>query len=280
MISGLLAVLGSAVCYGVASVLQAVGARRAPQSAGTVSARLLVRALREAPFVTGVTLDAAGWVLQVLALRNLPLFVVQAGQASNLAVTAVVAVPLLAARPSGRQWWAVGGVCAGLGLLASSAGRQSPLPPGPWFGLGLLFSALALAGCGLAVRRTRSAARPAILGSVAGLGFGITALAARGLTSLSPGHLLRDPAAWALAVGGIIGFLFFTGGLQSGSVTVVSAAVVMAETTVPAIVGVLVLGDHSRHGFIPVAAAGFVLALLGALTLAGYGEPARVQAEG
>lgn len=270
---GLLAVLGSAVCYGVASVFQAIGARRAPDNDRTVGPRILVRALREGPFVAGVALDGGGFVLQMIALRSLPLFVVQAGQASNLAVTAVIAVPVLAARLSGRQWGGVAGVCAGLALLSSSAGDENPAPPGPWFGLGLLASVLALTALGLAVGRTGSRARPVILGSVAGLGFGITALGARGLTDWSPAHLVRDPAAWALAIGGVIGFLFFTGGLNSGSVTVVSAAVVVTETVVPAVVGVLVLGDHARHGFVPVAVVGFVLAVLGALALAVSEEP-------
>jgi drug/metabolite transporter (DMT)-like permease len=273
VIWGLLAVLGSAVCYGVASVLQAIGTRRTPDPGRAVGPRLLVRALRQGPFAGGIALDVAGWVLQVIALRSLPLFVVQAGQASNLAVTAVVAVPVLAARPTGRQWWAIAAVCAGLALLVSSAGKENPVPPGSWFGYGLLISVLALSAVGLVVGRTRSPARPAILGSVAGLGFGITALAARGLTNLSPAHLPRDPAAWAMAVGGVIGFLFFTAGLSSGSVTVVSAALVVAETVVPAIVGVLVLGDHARHGFVPVAVVGFALAVFGALALAGSEEP-------
>jgi drug/metabolite transporter (DMT)-like permease len=274
---GLLAVLGSAVCYGVASVCQAIGARRAPEDGGSVAPRILVRALRQGPFVAGVALDGGGFVLQVIALRALPLFVVQAGQASNLAVTAVVAVPVLAARLRGRQWGGVAGVCAGLALLGVSAGPENPVPPGPWFGVGLLVSVLALAAVGVAVGRTALPARPAILGSVAGLGFGITALAARGLTDWSPGELVRDPAAWSLALGGVIGFLFFTGGLNSGSVTVVSAAVVVTETVVPAVVGVLVLGDHARHGFVPVASAGFVLAVLGALVLAASEKPVPAQ---
>jgi drug/metabolite transporter (DMT)-like permease len=274
VILGLLAVLGSAVCYGVASVLQAIGARRTPDSGRMVDPRVLVRTLRQAPFLAGILLDAGGWVLQFIALRGLPLFLVQAGQASNLAVTAVVAVPVLGARLGGRQWAAIAGVCAGLALVASSAGQENPVRPGPWFGVGLLISVLALAASGLTGDRTRSRARPAILGSAAGLGFGVTALAARGLASLSPGHLVRDPAAYALVGASAIAFLFFTTGLRGGSVTVVSAAVVVTETTVPAIVGVLVLGDHPRAGFVPMAAAGFALAVLGALALARFGEPA------
>jgi hypothetical protein len=112
-----------------------------------------------------------------------------------------------------------------------------------------------------------------VLGAVAGLGFGLTALAARSLTNLSPAHLVRDPALYAAVGGGVVAFLFFATGLQRGSVTAVSAAVVVGETAVPAVVGILVLGDHTRPGFAAVAVVGFLLAVAGALALSRFGEP-------
>jgi hypothetical protein len=40
----------------------------------------------------------------------------------------------------------------------------------------------------------------------------------------------------------------------------------------PAVVGVLFLGDTARHGFIGLAALGFILAVICALALARFGE--------
>jgi len=85
---------------------------------------------------------------------------------------------------------------------------------------------------------------------------------------------VRDPSAYALAAGGVVAFLFFTTGLQRGSVTAVTAAVVVAETVVPAAVGVFALGDSTRAGLAPLAVAGFGLSIAGALVLARFGEPA------
>jgi hypothetical protein len=47
---------------------------------------------------------------------------------------------------------------------------------------------------------------------------------------------------------------------------------VVGETVLPAVVGVVVLGDEAKHGWVPVAVGGFVLAVGGALALARFGE--------
>jgi drug/metabolite transporter (DMT)-like permease len=257
----------------VATVLQARGVRTVPHG-DAVDPRLLVRVMRQGPFVAGVALDVVGALAQFWALRYLPLFLVQAAQAGNLAVTAVVAVPLLRARLTVRQWYAVGGVCAGLAMLAVSAGRENPAHVAFAARLGLLACVGLLAVAGFVAGRAAPPVRSVALGLAAGLGFGAVALAARTLESLSPAHLVRDPSAYALAVGGVVAFLFFTTGLQGGSVTAVTAAVVVAETVVPAAVGVFALGDSTRAGLAPLAIAGFGLSVAGALALARFGEPA------
>jgi drug/metabolite transporter (DMT)-like permease len=273
VIFALLAAAGSAICYGVASVLQAMGAR-STHDTGTVDPRLLARLLRNTPFVAGMLMDLTGGVLQFVALRTLPLFLVQATQAANLAVTALVAVPVLGARLAARHWWAVLAVTAGLALLASSAGAENPREPGFGFRLALLACVAILAAVGMLAGRVRkSTLGSSTLGGVAGLGFGLTALAARSLTNLSPLHVVRDPAVYAAIGGGVVAFLFFATGLQRGSVTAVSAAVVVGETALPALVGILALGDHPRPGFAPVAVLGFLLAVIGALALSRFGEP-------
>jgi hypothetical protein len=38
------------------------------------------------------------------------------------------------------------------------------------------------------------------------------------------------------------------------------------------VIGLLLLGDHARPGWLPVAAAGFAVAVAGALALARFGE--------
>ena len=79
MISFLLAGL-AAVLYGVAAILQAVGARRAVAATGGTAG-----VVRQWPYMTGLGLDLCGWLLSLAASRHLPLFAVQAVLASRSA---------------------------------------------------------------------------------------------------------------------------------------------------------------------------------------------------
>jgi drug/metabolite transporter (DMT)-like permease len=111
-----------------------------------------------------------------------------------------------------------------------------------------------------------------VLGTVAGLGYGVLGVAARVLTGFEPLTLIRDPAAYAVVAGGIISFVFYATALEGGSVTVATAAVVLSETLPPALIGVIFLGDTTRRGLAPVAVIGFVVAVASALALARFGE--------
>jgi drug/metabolite transporter (DMT)-like permease len=268
MALGVLAALVSALCYGVAAVLQAKAAALHPAGSGSSTLfRLVVRA----PFVAGMALDAAGFAAQFTALRVAPVFLVQAAQAASLAVTAGVAVVVLKIRLSARDRGSVGLTCAGLAALAFSAGPESAAPTGVAFRVALLAAVLLLGVAGLAAGRIAEPGGSATIGLVAGLGFGVVALAARALPGLAPRELAGDPAAYALAAGGVVAFLFYARGLQRGAVTTVTAATVAGETLLPAVVGILAFGDHTRHGFVPVAVAGFAATLAGAARLAGFG---------
>jgi drug/metabolite transporter (DMT)-like permease len=260
------------VCFGVASVMQAIAARSTSVAAG-IDPRLLVRLLRQWPFVVGTGLDILGFLAELAALRSLPLFVVQAAVAANLAVTAVVAVRVLHVRLSGQEWTAVAGVCAGLAMLGLSAGHENPATVSLHFKLVLLGCVAVIAVAGVLAGRLRGRARSVVLGLAAGLGFGFVAVGSRVVKNLDPFDLLRDPATYVVAAGGLVAFLFFATALQRGSVTMTTATVVVAETLMPALVGVLLLGDGTRQGFLWVAVMGFALAVAGALALARFGEP-------
>ena len=269
MAFGVLAALISAFCYGVASVLQAKAARAAPAGPGV---RPLLRLMVRASFVVGVLLDGAGFAAQFAALRVAPVFLVQAALAGSLAVTAAVARVVLNVRLSGRDWVAVALVCAGLAALGLSAGAEGAVRTGFAFRAALVVAILLLAAVGWAARRLPEPTGSAVTGLVAGLGFGVVALAARALPELSPVRLIADPATYALAVGGLVAFLCYARALQRGVVTAVTAAVVAGETLFPAIVGIWAFGDHTRAGATPVAVAGFAATLAGAAVLSRYGE--------
>lgn len=280
MVVSLLAALLSAVCYGIASVLQAISVRAASRrsvaqvgEAGQgVDAGLLVRMLHQGMFLGSMALDLLGFVAQIVALRRLPLFAVQAIIAANLAVTAVVAAWLMHARLALREWLAVAGVVVGVGLLSLSAGAEGAARVGSPFELGLIVAVAGVGVAGFAVARLPNPYRTPALGAVAGLGYGVVAVAARILPGFGVLQLVKSPASYTLAAAGILSFLLYATALEGGSVTTATAAVILAETAPPALVGVIFLGDTTRHGLTAVAAVGFVLAVVCALLLARFGE--------
>ncbi|WP_240351494.1 hypothetical protein [Streptomyces olivoreticuli] len=275
MLLGILCALGSAVCFGTASVLQAVAARAsAPGSGSGVDPVLLLRVLRQWRYLAGLALDGVGFLLELVALRSLPIYAVGAALAASLAVTAVVASRVLGVRLSGMEWGAVCVVCGGLALLGLASGAEGHGTGSTALRVGTLAAAAAVLGLGAVAGRLPGRARAAALGLGAGFGFGVVEVAVRLIDDLSVVRVLTNPASYALLLGGGAAFLLLTSALQRGSVTVATAGMVIGETLGPALVGVAWLGDRTRPGLEPLAVAGFVLAVLGALALARFGEVA------
>ncbi|MEV5673991.1 hypothetical protein [Streptomyces sp. NPDC052179] len=266
--------LASAVCFGTASVLQAVAARAAarPGSDAGVDPALLLRALRQWRYVAGLGLDGLGFVFQVIALRSLPIYAVGAALAASLAVTAVVAARLLDVRLTGTEWGAVGVVVAGLGMLGLASGSEGHLTGSDalrWSMLGIACGVLLV---GAAAGRLPERPRALVLGLGAGCGFGVVEVAVRLIDDVTPAALLANPATYALLLGGGSAFLLLTSALQRGSVTTATAGMVLGETIGPALVGVVWLGDETRDGLGWLAVTGFAVAVAGALALARFGE--------
>jgi drug/metabolite transporter (DMT)-like permease len=271
---GLFCALGSAVCFGTASVFQAVAARRAAagSDASGVDVGLLMRAVRQGWYVLGLALDAAGFALELVALRTVPIYVVGAALAASLAVTAVVAAWLLKARLGAAEWGAVAVVCVGLAALAAASGAEGHGTGGPGLRWGTLVAAVLVLASGAVAGRLPERVRAAVLGLGAGVGFGVVTVAVRLIPDFTVSGVLANPASYAVLVGGGAAFMLLTTALQRGSVTAATAGMVIGETFGPALVGVLALGDRTREGLTGLAVAGYLLAVLGALALARFGE--------
>ncbi|MFD3835039.1 hypothetical protein ACFWWC_02070 [Streptomyces sp. NPDC058642] len=272
--------LGAAVCFGTATVLQAVAARAAG-SGGGGEAALLLRAVRQWRYLAGLGLDGVGFLLQIAALRSVPIYAVGAALASSLAVTAVVAARLLRVRLSRAEWGAVGVVCAGLAMLGVASGTEGELDGPDALKYVMLAVAVGVLLLGLGGGRLPERGRGPLLGLGAGFGFGVVEVAVRLIDSLAPSELLVNPATYALLLGGGAAFLCLTSALQRGSVTAATAAMVIGETVWPALVGVVWLGDRTREGLGWLAVLGFLVAVVGALGLARFGEaPAEEESVG
>ncbi|MFE7633265.1 MULTISPECIES: DMT family transporter [unclassified Kitasatospora] len=272
MLLGLTTALVATVCFGFGAVFQARGARSAPR-ADRVRAGLLAALARSWQFLLGTLLDIVGFALSIVALRTLPLFLVQAVTNASLAVTALAAVWLLGARLRRGDLAGILAVVVGLTLLALGSGREGRDHAAPAFHWALLATTAVLLLATLVLVRREGNAAAAGLGLLAGAGFGVTSLAVRVLDVSGPVAVLTDPAAYALAVGGLGGYLAYALALQRGTVTAATAAGTVTETFGPALVGVTVLGDAARPGFEWCALTGFAVAVGGTFVLSRFGEP-------
>ena len=280
MAVGLVGAFAAAVLYGLGTVLQAVGVRRASASQDTgLWARLWAARL----YAVGLGLDALAFLASLAALRTLPLFVVESAIASSVAVTAVLAVAVLGARLRRAETGALAAVAVGLVLLAVSAAGGSGTALGGTGTVLLLGATVAVAALGVLGHLLTAEPGHALLSVVAGLGFGGTGVAARVLTL--PPHwwqLTTDPVVWALVGYAVVALVAYGLALARGSVTTTAAITFTVETVVPAAIGLVWLGDSVRPGYPLVAALAFVLTLGGCVLLARHstGEPERLQAAG
>ncbi len=272
MVIGLLCAIAASLCYGTASVLQALSARRTEISED-LDPRFLIRMLRQLPYLIGVSLDGIGFIASVFALQlGQPLFVVQAIVAASVGVTAVI-VAVMGTKLGRSEWLALAAIGLGLVLLALAAGPENDVVLGNGWYWVMLAAAVPVALIGAAGLRVEGALAAVLLGLGAGLGFAITAVAARTLRIPDPWwHLVLMPATWAIAAGGLIGMLLFALALQRVAVTTVTALVLSVETVVPSILGLAFFGDTVRSGFVWVAVLGLLLALVGAGLLARFSD--------
>lgn len=265
-----LCALGAMVLFGLAAVLQAVATRRAA-TGDVLDARTLAGLTRQPVFWLAITVNVLGFGLHLTSLQRLPLFLVQAVIAGSVAVTALLSVRVFGTWLRRLQWGAVALVVVGLALLAPTAGADQEVAGTPGRAGALALGVTVLVVAALSLRRVPGALGAVLLGLLAGAGFGVVAICGRLLPELG-GGLVSSPFPYVLAAAGSTAYVVYSAAMQKGSVTTATAAMVVTQTVVPALAG-LALGDEVRAGLLPLAAAGFVLALAGALGLARFESP-------
>ena len=242
--------------FGVGAVLQGLATEGEPVG-DRLDPWLLVRLLRRPMFLGALACNLVGLLLHVRALQDLPLFLVQAVISSSVAVTAVRVGAHLR---HGAVAHAVGRGGRGRGRARRCSRRprrratpcrpRAPRPP-------LLLAAMVVvAVASVAAGHLHGAPGAVLLGLLAGTGFGIVAVCARLLPGLTPAELVRAPVAYVMAFSGVLAFLLYSSAMQKGSVTVTTAALVVPQTAVPAVIGTLLLGDQVRPGLGPARGRG------------------------
>ncbi|MFT4125208.1 MAG: EamA/RhaT family transporter [Gordonia sp. (in: high G+C Gram-positive bacteria)] len=276
----------AALAYGMSTVLRALGARRVAQTAreeghtdtngaGGPSMASTLSTLVDPSFILGTVMVVIGFAGGAVAARFLPLFLSQTIVSANLVVTALLGTIMLNIALHTRDWVAVWLVVLSLCLLGFSSAHTTSDNSDHSLHWGLFLATLLVAGLALAAVYRLGRHGAIAGGAMAGLLFGLIAIAVRILDGVHPFELkalLLDPAAWTIAVAGAVGFFVQTVALQLGAVNGVTAVLVVGETAGPSLVGVLFLGDTAKPGLGWLAIVGFIGAVIGAVLVAWYGS--------
>ena len=249
----------SAAVFGVAAVEQAQAVRGFETTPdGLVG--FVVRSIRDVRTMLVVAAYLVGFVLHATAIWLLPLYLAQALVAMSLPVTALVSRRVEDALHR-TGWLAVGVVTIGLMLLSLGAGEPGEVQTTTGFVVAVWIGVAAL---GVASVVGRHLAGP-LLGLLAGLGYAGSAISVRGIGMPVDGIVAA--AALAVPVFGLVAFWLYSLGMHRAAVPSTTASLIVAQTFVPAAVGVALLGDGVREGWWPAVTVGLVLSTAGAVVL-------------
>jgi drug/metabolite transporter (DMT)-like permease len=256
VIVGLIAAVAASVGYGVATVLQAVGARRAGGLA----------AFRQPTVIGGFALDLIAFFASLVAFARLPLFLVQAVVAASIVVVVLVAHPVLHTPLRRADLVAAAVVVAALVVLAGAAGTQPPTTADA------AVVRVTLIAVGLLVSLTLAfySRGPAwVMGVSSALGYSGVAIGVRGAhTEGTLREIVWQPMAVVVVVSGLVAVVAYVRALERGSASLAASIVSVGEVVVPGLIGLLVLGDTVREGWAVPAALAIAAAVGGCLVLA------------
>lgn len=257
---GLLVALAAMLLNSIGALLQGSGAQRATRA----------RPVAVQPrYLGGILVDFLGWLCAVVALRSLPVFAVQAIIGGSIAVTAVAGARINETVLDRTTKAGVAACLAGLIVVAGSAGSGHP-PIASLLVNYVLIGQLLVLGVIVLVLRHFHRAWPLAL--VAGLGFGGTALAVRAahveITAQNPVALLGQPAIYLVVGYWVVGMIGYSAALSRGDVGVVTAVFIVTEVVVPGVIGILLLGDPIRSGWVWPFVIGLAISVTGVVVLA------------
>lgn len=262
-----LSALASALMYALASVFQHRGTVGEP-AAEKIQLGLLVRLARSRIWLLGVACDAAGYVLQFIALGHGPIVMVQTLLVSGLLFALPLGAALSGRRLASSDWLGAFAVCAGLAVFlvvaSPAAGRSNPATT-TWM---VLLCAVALGVAGLVSwgRGPASRRRAVALGSAAGLVYGGAAALTKTTAHILDRGVLGVFVHWqlyALATLGVGGMLLAQSAFQAGALDLSLPALTVVDPVVSILIGVVAF--HESVAVSPLALA-VELAALGCMS--------------
>jgi drug/metabolite transporter (DMT)-like permease len=263
VLTAVVASIGCSLCNGISTVQQKIGADHEGK-VRNLDIMLLLRLLKNIPYLLGILLAIGGYGLSLVALRVLPLFLVQSLIAASVVVTALGEWFFLHKKFGKQTYIALAIVLVGLGLLGISAVSGPAIVNNDTAKLLIETSIIPLGIIGVVFVYQQNKLSAFVLAAIGGILFGNTSSIGRILVYPHPlWRIIDDPLLYCLIASSILAQYFFTVSLQRTRATKSNAIMISMQTLAPAICGLLFFDDKIRAGFQFVALVGSILVIVG-----------------
>jgi drug/metabolite transporter (DMT)-like permease len=273
----------AACAFALGTVLQQKGTLDTTGQSG--DSHWLIQILHKPVWLAGMVLQAAGWVLQAVALDKGPLMAVQAITTLSLVIALPFGAWLTHQHIDRKVVLGALAIVVGLVLFLSvgspKAGTTHPSAQ-TWWVACVVILVLVLVTAGLGRRAREGSTRALLFGSAAGFGFALqTAVTKTFVTETGSGALalFADWSIYVLAVSAVAGFVLQQSALKTGVLAPAMASSNTVSLFGGVTLGVVVYGETLGHGnghLIP-AIIGLAVALVGIVVLARAQGPAAVE---
>ena len=275
-----LAALGAALAYAVASVFQQHAAEAAPDSEA-LRMRLLVRLVGRPLWLVGIAADVAGYVLQFIALGHGSLVLVQPLLVCGLLFALPLGALLSRRRFTRGDGMGSAAVVAGLALflvVANPGSGSSTASSVTWVMVSIGTAGPAALLVWWSNRRT-GAVRASLQATAAGALYGLSAALTKTVAAVVTAgggvtHVVYELAVtwqtWALVATGIIGLLLSQSAFQAGPLGWSLPALTVVDPVVSIIIGAVAFGEpvNDAPAAVLAEAVGLVLMIVGVTVLA------------
>jgi len=266
----------SAFFFALGTVLQQKGAVREPAGSARGAAALLLRLARRPVWLGGILADALGFLLQAVALAIGKLVVVQPILATSVVFSLPLGTRLTAQRISRRDVVAAIAVTLGLAIflvVGDPAGGRDDAPVGEWL-VAVIPIAAVSALLFAAGWRARPAVKATLLGTAAGVFFGLSAALTKAtVDQLDEGilHVLVDWHLYALLAVGYAGMTLSEIALGTGVLAPAIATFSILDAVTSVVLGITLLQESLRDDVVGIALCGAALGVMfaGLAVLAG-----------
>jgi hypothetical protein len=270
MLIAVVTALAAALVLGISSVADQRSTKRV-QTRRALSPRILLDLARQPLWLTAIATNAAGFVLQVVALDFGSLALVQPLLVWDLIFAVLISWFLRRRRaniPPSRVWFIFGGVGATTvgvaGFLA--IGRPSAGTARVGFGIlpPLAVGVVVVVGGCLVLAARNQDLRPLALALGCGVSYGVAAFTIKLVTAEfggGPAHVFTNWPIYVFAVVGPVGYILNQDAFQQGTLLApVQAIITASDPVISILLGIGWLDVRLRGG--PAAIAGEVVSLL------------------